>query len=504
MESPEPAENVAALEAELAAKSSRIAELEARVSTLEAENSRLRKAMAKEEAAGLPGEEDPIFGRLDEDSGGHKQMAAEKLGGGADCDVVVLSDGEEGIAADANKRMSTEEGVVIPTPRKRAVRVVAAESEDEAVGDAEGGGESDKGNARCDNGVDLEDDDVSVTPRGKKRAAALVVSSDSEDEDVNAGDPGRAKDDGNAKEDDMPSRKRALRGVSDSEEEDGNDGVHVAGSKCPSHLVVTDTESDDEDDRIPICQVLKKIRKDRLNEDADYDELGEAKGCSTSATRRSARSVKNQSKKGRAVRRMLHFGESDESEGSDDDDDDNDDMGDFINDENSPERASGSAEESCSETNVSGASGPNEELSPKPQKSDSEINYADVIASIGRKKKTKDWKLEGEMLAAFEKHPELCLKAVCALYRRQTEDEQRQKATFVHNKEGFSQIDARRASWIAEFLLDGDPYGPLKKTVQDLESYDRYALNFCRKVASRYSKQLFAIYQSQEDPHFHP
>jgi len=61
-----------------------------------------------------------------------------------------------------------------------------------------------------------------------------------------------------------------------------------------------------------------------------------------------------------------------------------------------------------------------------------------------------------------------------------------------------------RASGIAEFLLDGDLYGPVKKTISDLGEYDRYALEFCHMMASHYSKQLFAIYQNKEDPYFHP
>jgi hypothetical protein len=48
------------------------------------------------------------------------------------------------------------------------------------------------------------------------------------------------------------------------------------------------------------------------------------------------------------------------------------------------------------------------------------------------------------MLSAFDEYTELTLKAVCALYRQQTEEEQAEKATIVHNKRGFSQIDARR------------------------------------------------------------
>jgi hypothetical protein len=59
-----------------------------------------------------------------------------------------------------------------------------------------------------------------------------------------------------------------------------------------------------------------------------------------------------------------------------------------------------------------------------------------------------------------------------------------------------------RGSLIAQFLLDGDASGPLKKTTQDLETYDRRGVKFCLKIAFRYSKQLFAIYQNKEDPYF--
>lgn len=57
---------------------------------------------------------------------------------------------------------------------------------------------------------------------------------------------------------------------------------------------------------------------------------------------------------------------------------------------------------------------------------------------------------------------------------------------------------------MAEFLTDGDPFGPLKKSVKDLENYDRKAIDYCHKLANRYSKQLFTIYQNKEDPFFHP
>ncbi|TKW12129.1 hypothetical protein SEVIR_5G016800v4 [Setaria viridis] len=490
-----------ALDAELAAKSSRVAEPEARVSLLEAENARLRKALASRAA----GNEDPKSGRLASLLlRGSKRESAEKPGGSVACDVIEVSDDEEGfITVDASSkgRSPEEEGVVaVPTPRKRAVRAVAGESED---GDDAGGGRgSSRGNSV---GVGLEDDDVLVSPRGKKRAAARVVTSDSEDEAVNDGELGSGKDGVDDQEEGgKPSKKRGFCGICDSDDEDTAEGVDVVTSKAASPAQIESGE--DEDETIPICQVLKKMRKERANHDGGGDdELGEAKGCSTPPTRRSARLVKNQSKGGRAARRVLNFVEPKEYEGSEDDMEEDDDMEDFIiNDEDSSENASESVEESCDEPEVSGTSVLNEESSPGPEESDSEVDYADVMARIGRKNKAKDWKFEGDMLAAFDEHPELCLKAVCALYRKQTEEEQMHKATLVHNKQGFSQIHAPRASRIAEFLLDGDLYGPVKKNISDLVEYDRYALEFCRRMASHYSKQLFAIYQNKEDPYFHP
>ncbi|KAL6850116.1 hypothetical protein ACP4OV_020743 [Aristida adscensionis] len=509
-----PAARLSALEAELAAKASRVAELEARVSCLEAENARLRKALAEGGGAGRAGEGGTIPGRLEEGLRGRKRGAIEIACGGVACgDVIVLSDGEEGeegVSVAANKGGGQEEGVVaVRTPRKRAARVVIGESEDEedAQGGAvEGGSGSSRGSADCDADVGLEDDDVSTTARGKKRAAALVVTSDSEDDDLSPGRRASAKDAYDDQEGGvMPSRKRALCGVSDSENEDGDDGACLVSSEHAPHVPATQTESgeDDYEDRIPISQVFEKMRKDRVSD--DDDELDYTKGCSTPTTRRSARLAKNQSKGGQAARRALNFVEPQEYEGVEDDmEEEDDDMDDFIKDDDSSESASDSAEESCSEPEVSGASAPNEESSPKPEDSDSEIDYADVIACIGRKRESKDWEHEGQMLSAFDKYPELCLKAVCALYRKQTKDEQLEKATLFHNKQGFNQIDALRGSRIAEFLLDGDSNGPLKKTVAELKEYDRYALEFCHKVATRYSKQLFAIYQNKEDPYFLP
>ena len=57
---------------------------------------------------------------------------------------------------------------------------------------------------------------------------------------------------------------------------------------------------------------------------------------------------------------------------------------------------------------------------------------------------------------------------------------------------------------MAEFLTDGDPNGDLNKTVEELKEYDKKGVKLCMTLAAKYSKQLFQIYQNEEDPYFLP
>lgn len=137
--------------------------------------------------------------------------------------------------------------------------------------------------------------------------------------------------------------------------------------------------------------------------------------------------------------------------------------------------------------------------------SDKEVNFDVIISQFKRNKDHKSgWKFEGEMLAAFGKDVELCMKAVCALYRQQTAGEKLSKSTFCHNQRGFSKFDAHRGCTLAEFLTDGDPQGDLTKSAKELQAYDPNAVELCRNLATHYSKQLFEIYNSKEDPYFLP
>ncbi|KAL7106969.1 hypothetical protein ACP275_06G024800 [Erythranthe tilingii] len=137
--------------------------------------------------------------------------------------------------------------------------------------------------------------------------------------------------------------------------------------------------------------------------------------------------------------------------------------------------------------------------------SESGAAYADVIAGFRRERKDKTkWEYEADMLADLAKSPRLCMKAVCALFRQQTSEEQSCKETIVRNGRGFSQIHASTGSRLAEFLTGGNTWGDVKKSEEDLQEFDSNGIEQCRKFATHYSKQLFEIYKNDEDPFFHP
>ncbi|KAL0304380.1 UNVERIFIED_CONTAM: hypothetical protein Sradi_6306100 [Sesamum radiatum] len=133
--------------------------------------------------------------------------------------------------------------------------------------------------------------------------------------------------------------------------------------------------------------------------------------------------------------------------------------------------------------------------------SESSMEYDEVLSSLRRERKDKmKWEYEADMLADFGKRPELCMKAVCALYRQQTSEEKSCKSAILLNGRGFSQIHAFSGSALAEFLTDGDPHADVKKSVEELQEFNVKGVEQCRKLATHYSKQLFEIYKNEEDP----
>ncbi|KAM7267658.1 hypothetical protein ACFE04_009824 [Oxalis oulophora] len=125
--------------------------------------------------------------------------------------------------------------------------------------------------------------------------------------------------------------------------------------------------------------------------------------------------------------------------------------------------------------------------------SDDDEGFGDILSRIKRTKVDKiKWEFEADMLAALGKEPELCMKAVCALHRQQTSEEQDFKESLCSNGRGFSKFDAyrlaltnydlfSRGSTLARFLTNGDPLGDLKKSVEEFQKYDKRGVHDCRR-----------------------
>jgi hypothetical protein len=63
---------------------------------------------------------------------------------------------------------------------------------------------------------------------------------------------------------------------------------------------------------------------------------------------------------------------------------------------------------------------------------------------VQRNKDNRKWESEADMLAEFEKDPELCMKAVCALYRQQTCVRNSPLGLSFSSNQGFNKADALR------------------------------------------------------------
>ncbi|KAJ9545757.1 hypothetical protein OSB04_025464 [Centaurea solstitialis] len=306
--------------------------------------------------------------------------------------------------------------------------------------------------------------------------------------------------------------KRKRTNIITSDDEKSNDDEEIDGfsghsSKTASakrrtraaRIVASDDDDDDDDtsvdDNAPICTLIKQ-RSPMVNIDSE-DEVKENVG------RRHLRRLRNPGSKNRQNRSSVDVNETVNLHGYSSSEDEEENDGVDKGSESEGESLGGfivESSESCSEiAPVSDDSSDESE--------DALSDFKSTLDKIGRKKVSNQkwkWDLEGDMLAAFGKDAELCMRAVCALYRQQTEDEKACKGTLHHNARGFSQCDAPRASEVAEFLMDGDSSGDMNKTVEELEQHNSKGIKLCMALAVKYSKQLFEIYQNKEDPYFLP
>ncbi|XP_056160181.1 uncharacterized protein LOC115686057 isoform X3 [Syzygium oleosum] len=293
--------------------------------------------------------------------------------------------------------------------------------------------------------------------------------------------------------------------------DEDNSAVLIPKRKRAFNVIETDSESGD-DDCVPIGR-LKRMHLQELYKPGTTCEMNRCQRANTSPdnhvehaqtpVRRHLMTLREREAKAKAKRKsssgVQHHRAGPTTEDAEDDDSedfgldsDNDSSSSFIVADSDVSHADDASD-------GDGASGQSEDTS------DGETDFGEILSRIKRSKDHKsEWKFEADMLAAFGKEPELCMKAVCALYRQQTADEKISKEAFYNNQRGFSKFDAPRGCSLGEFLTDGDASGDLTKSVEELQEHDPEALDLCRKLADHYSKQLFQIYKNNEDPFFFP
>ncbi|KAL0447812.1 UNVERIFIED_CONTAM: hypothetical protein Slati_1909100 [Sesamum latifolium] len=158
----------------------------------------------------------------------------------------------------------------------------------------------------------------------------------------------------------------------------------------------------------------------------------------------------------------------------------------------------------------------NEDATDSEDESCSDSCMDELIASLEREKRCRKCMFEADMLQAFQEDVELCMNAVCALYRKQIFTG---KSVHGSSKHGvFSHIDSislhlyvlyiceifSSGCVLAEYLIDGDPELRLKKSVSDVKEQRPDVLSKCRKLATIYHEKLFEVYCNREDPFFGP
>ncbi|XP_026432322.1 uncharacterized protein LOC113329694 [Papaver somniferum] len=114
---------------------------------------------------------------------------------------------------------------------------------------------------------------------------------------------------------------------------------------------------------------------------------------------------------------------------------------------------------------------------------DSKISLGDPMDMLALKNLNTNndemkWKSEADMLSSFEEDTDICMKAICALYRQNiSKDELLPKGLVIGE-------DRHRCITLAKFLMDEDCKGDLKKSVKDLETLDSKAVTSLRTATA--------------------
>lgn len=211
--------------------------------------------------------------------------------------------------------------------------------------------------------------------------------------------------------------------------------------KRASNIITSDTETDD-DDNVPICKVMRwPLQKTNcaqvsleMNDgpaNVSTSACDEAVASATPARRRLV-SLRNCDEK-RSQKQNSSSQISEITNGMKDVEDGLENVGSELDTES--DSLEGFIVDSSDVSDVGSAS-QSEDLSNGSE------GYDEIISKLGRWKKELKWEYEADMLAAFGKDSDLCMKAVCALYRQQTSEEKVSKESLFYNKRGFSKFDA--------------------------------------------------------------
>ncbi|XP_019170391.1 PREDICTED: uncharacterized protein LOC109165874 [Ipomoea nil] len=104
------------------------------------------------------------------------------------------------------------------------------------------------------------------------------------------------------------------------------------------------------------------------------------------------------------------------------------------------------------------------------------------------------WLDQNEMILAFVNDRELCMSAVCALYRKLISA----PLSLKPMDRGFDSSDQLGVE-LAKYLIDGHPENKLNRAMSETS---KVAAEESTRLALKYSGQLFRIYSSGEDPLF--
>ncbi|KAL3844507.1 hypothetical protein ACJIZ3_001910 [Penstemon smallii] len=129
----------------------------------------------------------------------------------------------------------------------------------------------------------------------------------------------------------------------------------------------------------------------------------------------------------------------------------------------------------------------------------SDTAMENLVATLRSQKLDRKWVFGADMLKAFQEDEELCLNAICALYRQHISVATSTQASNLCEIGGFSNADAMSGCALAEYLIDLDPELRLRKSVSEVKQERPDVLSHCKSLATTYHEQLFKMYCNAED-----